>query len=187
VADAPNVKGSALEARFRWTHLHHGPAGMDKLLRSLKPEDRALHEKLILPSSWYPFGAFVRVNEAIDRAFGTGDLSLVPTVARWAAEANLTTLYKFFYQIGSPGFILSMGSRLWRVHYDAGALEVAAGDRVATLSIVDWPEPHRVHCIAVAAWMVRSAELSGATDVVLDEKSCRAKGDARCDFGLTWR
>jgi hypothetical protein len=80
-----------------------------------------------------------------------------------------------------------MGARLWRVHYDAGTLEVAGGDRVATLSIVDWPEPHRVHCMAVSAWMKRSAELSGAEDVVLEEKSCRARGEKGCDFGLTWK
>ncbi len=102
----PNVKGSAFDARFRWVQEHHGPAGLDKVLRALPSEDRALHEAVILPSSWYPFGAFVRVNEAIDRAFGTGDLALVPQVARWAADSNLPTLYKFFYQLGTVSFIL---------------------------------------------------------------------------------
>lgn len=183
----PNVKGSALEARFRWVQKHHGPAGLDKVLRALPAADRALHDAVILPSSWYPFGAFVRVNEVIDRAFGTGDLTLVPQVARWAADANLPTLYKFFYQLGSVSFILGMGSRLWRMNYDAGALEVSAGDLVATLSIVDWPEPHRVHCLALGGWVSRCAEISGATDVVLTEPSCRAKGDATCSFRITWR
>lgn len=183
----PNVKGSALDARFRWTQKHHGPAGLDTLLRALPAADRALWEAVILPSSWYPFGAFVRANEAIDRAFGTGDLALVPVVGRWAADANLPTLYKFFYQLGSVSFILGMGSRLWRMNYDAGRLDVTVGDHVATVSIVDWPEPHRVHCLALKGWMTRSAELSGATDVTFDETSCRAKGDATCSFAITWR
>ena len=183
----PNVKGSALEARFRWVQTHHGPSGMDRVLRSLPTEDRAIYDAVILPSSWYPFGAFVRVNEAIDRAFGAGDLALVPEVGRWAAEANLPTLYKFFYQLGSVSFILGMAGRLWRVNYDAGALEVVSGDGAATLRIVDWPEPHRVHCLAVSGWSMRSAELSGAKDVTVAEKSCRAKGDATCELQLTWR
>lgn len=182
-----NVKGSALEVRFRWTEKHHGPAGLDRLLRALPVEDRALYEKVILPSSWYPFGAFVRVNEAIDRAFGAGDLALVPKVARWAADENLPTLYKFFYKIGSVGFILGMAGRLWRMNYDAGALVVESGGSAASLKIVDFPEPHRIHCIAVGSWVQRSAELSGATDVVFAEKSCRANGDAACELTLTWR
>ena len=182
-----HVKGSVLEVRFRWVEKHHGPPGLDKLLRSLHAEDRALYEKVILASSWYPFGAFVRVNEAIDRAFGAGDLALIPDIARWAADENLPTLYKFFYKVGSVSFILGMASRLWRVNYDAGSLEVDAGDGAAAVRIVDWPEPHRVHCIAVAAWAKRSAELSGASDVTLAEKSCRANGGSACELALTWR
>lgn len=184
---ACHVKGSALEVRFRWVEKHHGHAGLDRLLRSLHAEDRALYEKVILPSSWYPFGAFVRVNEAIDRAFGTGDLALIPDVARWAADENLPTLYKFFYKVGSVGFILSMAGRLWRMNYDAGALEVEPRDKAATLRIVDWPEPHRIHCMAVGSWVKRSAELSGASDVVFGEKSCRASGGSACELSLTWR
>ena len=182
-----HVKGSALEARFRWTTEMHGHAGIDRLLRALPPEDRAMYEHVILPSSWYPFGAFVRVNEAIDRTFGAGDLALVREVARWSADANLTTLYRFFYQLGSVGFILSMGSRLWRLNYDAGALEVETRGQEVTLRIADFPEPHRVHCVAVMAWCGRSAEISGAKEVTGEERSCRVHGDDRCEFHMSWR
>lgn len=185
-ASTVNVKGSVLEARFRWTRQVHGHAGLDRLLRALPPEDRETYEKVILPSSWYPFARFVRVNEAIDRTFGAGDLALVREVARWAADANLTTLYRFFYQVGSVGFILGMGSRLWRLNYDAGALEVDVKDQDVTLRIVDFPEPHRVHCAAVMAWCGRSAEISGAKEVVAEERSCRASGGDRCEFHMTW-
>lgn len=111
----------------------------------------------------------------------------MPQVGRWAAEANLPTLYKFFYQLGSVGFILGMAGRLWRVNYDAGSLDVEAGDGAATLRIVDWPEPHRVHCLSVSGWSMRSAELSGAKDVTLTETSCRAKGEPGCELKLTWK
>lgn len=183
----PNVKGSALEARFRWVEKHHGAPGLDRLLRALTAEDRALYGRVILPSSWYPFVSFVRVNEAIDRVFGKGDLALVPEVAAWAAETNLPTLYRFFYQIGSVAFILGMAGRLWRMNYDAGALEVEAGSSSAVFRISGWPEPHRVHCLAVFAWAARSAELSGATVLTREEPSCRARGESACEFRMSWR
>ena len=180
------VKGSALGARFRWAEAVHGEAGLKKLLAALAPEDRKIHADVILPSAWYPFGTFVRVIETADRVFGKGDLGLVPEIARWAADANLTTFYRFFYQLGSTSFILGMGSRLWRMNYDAGELQVDARNGTASLRIADWPEPHRIHCLSVMAWCVRSAEISGAKDVHAELRTCRASGDTTCEMGLTW-
>src|SRR5579859_238301 len=157
----PNVKGSTLVARFQYVEERHGEEGLKALLAALPREDRELHKAVLLPSSWYPFDTFVRVNAAIDRVFGKGDLSLVPEIARYAAEKNLTTLYRFFYRIGSVGFVLSMGARLWRLNYDAGELAVEIGEGEARAKILDWPQPERAHCLSVIGWSGKSAELSG--------------------------
>lgn len=180
------VKGSALGARFRWAEKVHGEAGLKKLLAALPEQDRVIHRNVILPSAWYPFDTFVRVIETADRVFGKGDLALVPDIARWSADANLTTFYRFFYQLGSVAFILNMGARLWHMHYDAGELQVNVQGRDVTLRIANWPEPHRIHCLSVLAWCMRSAELSGAKGVTGELRTCRASGDATCEMALTW-
>lgn len=182
----PNVKGSALAARFKWVELHHGSTGRDRLLDALSPEDRRVVDGVILPSEWYPFSAFVHVVENIDALFGKGDLALVPEVAGWSANENLPTLYRFFYRVGSVPFVLGMAARLWRMHYDAGELTVDARTGGARLSIVDWPEPAHVHCLSVQGWAARSAELSGAADVKAEHGPCRARGGDACWFDLSW-
>ena len=171
---------------MRWVEENHEKA-LGAFVATLTPQDRHLYEQVILPSSWYPFESFVRINQAIDARFGRGDLSLVPELARFAADRNLPTLYRFFYSVSSVSFILSMASRLWRVNYDAGELKVDSSANEATLSIVGFPEPHRVHCLSVLGWASRSAELSGAKEVVTDEPKCRARGEDACVLHLRWK
>ncbi len=183
----PNVKGSALKSRFQFVEARYGSAGVDRLLGALPPEDGDLHAAGILVSQWYPFETFVRVMGTIDSLFGNGDLSLCIDMARYAADVNLTTLYRFFYRIGSVNFILGMAARLWRAHYDAGELAIRGGERMATLQIVDWPAPERAHCLSVMGWATRSVELSGGAGVRATENGCRARGDSVCEFSVTWR
>ena len=73
----------------------------------------------------------------------------VPDLARFAADRNLPTLYRLFYSVPSVSFILGMASRPWRVNYDAGELRVDSKAREATLNIIDFSEPHRVHGLSV--------------------------------------
>src|SRR5207245_2638530 len=68
-ADMANVKGSALIARFRFVEERFGEAGLKDLLRALPAEDRRLYDSILLPSSWYPFGVFIRAVETADRLF----------------------------------------------------------------------------------------------------------------------
>jgi hypothetical protein len=182
-----NVKGSALGARFKFVEKRYGGEGLARLLRELAPEDRAIHDGIILPAHWYPFGTFVRVIEKIDALWGKGDLAMANEMARDAADANLTTLYRFFYSVSSVSFILGMAARLWRMNYDAGELTVQSTASTARLGIVGWPDPHRAHCLSVMGWSMRSAELSGALDVKATETGCRARGDATCEYVLTWK
>lgn len=182
-----NVKGSALDARVRWVKTEKGEESLKALFSRLAPEHREICAGVILPSSWYPFATFVHVNEVIDATFGKGDLALVPEIARFAADYNLPTLYKFFYSVSSVSFILGMASRLWRMNYDAGELRVVQGTNEATMLIEGWPDPHRAHCLSVLGWAARSAELSGGKDVTTAMPRCRANGDAACELHLRWK
>jgi hypothetical protein len=137
---------------------------------------------------WYSFDLFLEINAAIDRTFGKGDLALVKPLGRHGADANLTTIYRLFYKVGTTKWILERASRLWGMHYDSGQLIVQQSPgREVELRIQDFATPHRIHCLAVQGWAERSVELSGATDVALDEVSCRASGDETCRFRITWR
>lgn len=183
-----NVKGSAISSRALWISLNHGDEGLRRVQAVVKPETREALVGHLDKAKWYPFDMFVDLNEGIDRVFGAGDLAIVKALGRYGAEANLTTVYRLFYMVGTVKWILDRAARLWDLHYDSGKMVILRrpGNEV-DLRIVGFATPHRTHCLSVHGWAERSVELSGGKDVRMDEVACRARGDAECSFHATWR
>ena len=182
-----NVKGSAFASRITWTKFNHGTHGLARLESASSPGLAKILQDGAVMSSWYPFELFVELNERIDTTFGQGDYALVKDLGRHGADANLTTIYRLFYKVGTVKWILARAARLWGLHYDSGHMLVtqSPGNEIE-LRIEDFDSPHRVHCLAVEGWAERSVELSGGHDVVLTELTCRASGDDTCRFRITW-
>lgn len=184
----PHVKGSALTSRALWLDQTHGDQAYRHLLVKVQPATAEILRGQLLKSSWYPFAAFVDMNLTMDREWGKGDLSLVKTLGRFGAEANLRTIYRLFYTFGSVNWIMDRAAALWTVHYDAGSLRIDhLEDSLADLHVLDFPTPHRALCLSVHGWAERSVELSGGKIIQSMEQSCRAKGDPACTFRLGWR
>jgi hypothetical protein len=182
-----NVKGSALVSRLLWVSLNHGEAGTARLAAAASPALREIVQRGAVRATWYQFEMFIELNERIDALFGQGDLALVRVLGRHGADANLTTIYRLFYKVGTVQWILSRASRLWGLHYDAGRMIVRApGGREVELELVDYDTPHRAHCLSVEGWIERSVELSGGHDVVLESLECRARGAPRCRMRVRW-
>ncbi len=183
-----HVKGSAFSSRIKWTQLNQGESGLQRLAGEVSDNLADLLDQGAVMSQWYPFELFIELNQAIDRTFGKGDLALVRQLGRHGADANLTTIYRLFFKVGTVKWIMARAARLWHMHYDSGRMIVyQAPGKEVTLQIKDFVEPHEIHCMAVQGWAERSVELSGARDVALDELSCRAKGGDTCKFRIRWR
>lgn len=183
----PNVKGSTISSRLLWVSLHHGEEGLEQLNAALTPPARQILSMPLAKAKWYPFDLFVELTIAIDRVFGKGDLALAKVLGRFTADANLTTVYKLFYMVGTPKWIIDRAARLWDLHYDSGRLVVMRyPGNESEARIVAFSTPHRTHCQAVWGWAERSLELSGAKDVKGVEVRCRLNGDDECAYHLTW-
>lgn len=181
------VKGSALASRVLWVDLGHGEAGVQRLIKQCTPELRASIEAGISKAKWYPFDHFVELNVVIDRLFGAGDLALVRVLGRAGADANLTTIYRLFYKLGSVHWILGRGVRLWTAHYDSGYCEIATrGPKAAVIKICGFETPHPAHCLSVLGWVERSIELSGGKRPTVEESQCRTRGDDKCRLDIAW-
>jgi hypothetical protein len=183
----PNVKGSALASRLLWVRLGHGEAGLEELARAASPALATALTEGVAMARWYPFEVFVELNQVMDRLFGSGDLALVWQLGRFGADANLKTVYRLFYKVGTVRWILGRAARLWGAHYDSGEL-VLIDDRpgYGKLEIVDFATPHRTHCLSVGGWCERSVEISGGREARVRELECRARGEARCLLEATW-
>ena len=182
-----NVKGSALSSRVLWVRLEYGDAGIQRLLPQCTPALRAELAAGVQKARWYPLAQFVELITVIDRLFGAGDLRLCKELGAWAAQENLPKVFKLFYRLGTPTFVFERAAKLWTAHYDSGRLELASpAEKRAHLSLFDFAEPHRAHCLSVLGWAAKSIELSGAKVVESDEVRCRTRGDDRCELAVAW-
>ena len=181
------VKGSAITARIRFVKERWGEQAWTQLVAGLDESHQARIAERILPHDWIEFSLFTDFIEAVDRTFGEGDLALCRELATYAADANLPTLYRIFYKLTSPSFILRKAAQLWDVHYSSGKLVVEKMPDGALMRIEGFDTPHRTHCLSVMGWAHRSIELSGGKSVETEEVSCRANGDASCEMRARWK
>lgn len=108
-----HIKGSAITARLRYVRELYGEPAVRTVKDALSPVSRARIEQKVMPHDWVDFEVFIELCTEIDRLYGNGDLALCRKLGRYAAEANLPTLYRIFYTLGSPRFILSRAARVW--------------------------------------------------------------------------
>ena len=184
----PSIKGSALASRVLWVRLRYGSEGLSRLASRVSAPLRDVIDHGAKLPTWYPFELFVELTVAIDQEFGTGDLALARELGRYGADANMTTIYRLFYKVGTVQWILQRAVRLWAAHYDAGRVDLyTRGPGTADLEIVGFPTPHRAHCDAICGFVERCIELSGGQAPKVTEVACRTRGDDKCRIETTWR
>ncbi len=181
------MKGSAFTARFAYLKQHF-PDRWDAFVSLLEPETQALAKGVCLKGSWYPFSCFVDLNVKADKLFGKGDLAIARELGRDAAVVNLPVLYRIFYKVGSPEYIIDKIASAWRQHHDTGHVEmIASGKNQATVRVHEFAAPHPALCRSLEGFFTGSLEVMGMRDVKVVEQRCRLRGAPYCEFLGTWR
>lgn len=164
-----------------------GADGWTALLASLPEGDRAVLEGIV-PVGWYDLALYARLIGAVDRRFGAGDLRLVRELGRFEAEKDLTTIHQFFLRLMNPSIVIEQTSKYWRRFHDTGEWETERiADRGAVARLSGWAIVDVGLCEELAAYLARLLELCGCREVVMEHRTCRARGDALCEFRARWR
>lgn len=180
------MKGSAFSARFDYLRTHY-PERWPEYVARLQPETRELATAPVLKNAWYPFDAFVDLNVVADELLGKADLGLVKVLGKHASETNLPTLYKLFYLVGSPEYIIRKAATLWSVHHTTGRCELITHQPShVEYQVHEFAQPHRVLCKSLEGFIERSLELTGVKQIWIKEQQCAAQGAAYCAFHGRW-
>jgi len=184
------VKGTAVAGRLGYVRARHGEAAVLRMVAAIT--DPAAREQLAdgraLKSQWYPFSVLVDISVALDREFGRGDLSLLEEVGGDVAEADLSGVYKIFFRVANPHFIVDRAASVWRNYYSSGdCVVVAKEEKAVTLEVREFDQPHRAHCLAVLGWTKRTLVLTGCQGVTGRHTECRTTGGQVCRFEGRWR
>lgn len=182
------VKGTALRSTVEFLKTHVGEKGYREFLEGMSAEDVSVLEAPILLSGWYEFSLLKRL---MKRAEGKVPVPRGRTLAwelgRFSAESALSTIYKLFFKMADPAYIIKKASYLYPTYYDSGFMEVVdLEEKAATIRIAEFDEPSAEFCDRMQGWMQRTVELTGHKGVTLLHPLCRARGDSTCEYRGTW-
>jgi len=180
------IKGSVLKTRLGFVADHAGEGGVERVLASMSPEDRAALQG-ILATKWYPFEIGKRLDEAIVGELAKGDLRFFEKLGEASAEKNLAGVHKDFLVKGDPQAFLARAPMIYSFYYDTGRREHRpVGPKEAVLTTYDAETFSASDCLTVVGWHRKALEMCGAAGVKVREEECRSQGGKVCRYRLTW-
>ncbi len=182
------VKGSAIKASLVYLHDHLDETGFSRVMDELEPGLKELFEGPILLSNWYEFNALTELmKHAASYPTGFTDRSIAWEMGRFSAEYGLKSIYRIFFRVADPGYIIRKASQVFAGYYSSGAMEVEKSQKgLAVLRLSDFDEPNELFCDRVRGWMERTLELCGAKNCTVGHPKCMARGDTHCEYVGRW-
>ena len=182
------VQAATVRVRDAYVAERFGEDGRETYRREASSALRELLTAAAPPhGGWVPFDLFVECNELVDRIFGDGDLALSWEIGRFAAGHEAGVWRSLVMRHFRPAMLISVAAGLWSHHYDGGRMVTRAHGRSSVfMSIVNFPQPHRAHCLSIGGWLQGSLELNPQRASHVTELTCRAQGDDTCSFRVEW-
>lgn len=165
------------------------PEARPRFMLQVGSELRAFFERARKDrEAWAPLALFHEALVTADAVFGSGDLQKCWHVGRFIAQHEAGAVRSLALKILRPSVVLSLTSSLWQVHYrNAGrAVTHVAGPGAIRLSVIDYPIPHRAHCLSVAGWVQGALELGRRRAIQVEKIACRCERAPSCDYRVSW-
>jgi uncharacterized protein (TIGR02265 family) len=181
-----HVKGGLLRARFLFVALNHGPEVWSRILARLPEEERRSIEEIGL-DDWYP----LRTLDLIDRAIAdelAGEYEEVfDQLGEFSATTSLSGPYSSLLDPDIHSF-LKQSSLIHHAYQDFGAAAYEPlSDTSGLLTIKYDAAPPVSFCESGTAYFRHAVELCGARSARITHTRCSARGDAVCEFYITWQ
>ncbi len=182
------TRGMSPRAVIAWVRNNRGEAAVAQLQAALPAhvvED--LGDGLRPPLlSWVPFLSHCELLAKVDELYGRGDGTLLIEVGRAAAYRDIPSMAKPFARFLSPGFLVDMVTKIWRVYHTVGSWEVSRGERDLQAMLIGRPENHPAFCPVLIGYCEAAMALAGALDVKIVEERCANKGAPCCSLRMKW-
>lgn len=171
-----------------FVNARYGPDAWAQVLARLSPEHRRLWESPLMLIGTYDFGAFKAAAAAVGEVTGAGDRALA-AMYEYAADQSLNTLYKVFFRLANPAFVIGNFPKLWPRFFTAGEVRVdnVARDRAelhfsVPAPFLDWLGP------ACLGYSSKAVQLAGGRDVRVREMDRRSGTDGNWQVGyqVSW-
>lgn len=167
----------------------HGDAVWARVLAALPEPAAEVWRGSLLASGVYPFSAFRAMAVALAAETGARGDREMARMYEHIADRSLSLIYKVFFRVTRPSFVIGNYPKLWARFFTEGTVEVPRAERegatlVFTLPEVflDWLPP------ACLGFSTRAVQMAGGTELTQrqTERSPLPDGNWRIVYDLRW-
>ncbi len=166
----------------------YGDAVWQGLLNRLPPADAKLWREATLEQP-LPFSVFKSGVNALTAELNSVEMLQLSQMYMHIADRSLSTLYKVFFRLTSPIFVIKNYPRLWEQFFDTGTVTVKNDNRKsATVTFelpeifLDWLPP------ACLGYSQKAVDMAGGSYFAMRqlEKVAQGNGDWKVSYRLSW-
>lgn len=186
VDESVTVKGSPVRSLQKFIDAELDPQQRETVFGNLPPEYATRFRAPVLATETVPVHMLNRFTEEAAKARGETIDAFARRAGREAAGDAVKGIYRFFALVMTPPALLSKAAQMWSSLYNRGELRVEEQtENSARLRLANFPS-EAAGCARVTGWMERMAELTGVKNVKVEQTRCFARGDAACEWHVSW-
>lgn len=180
------VKGGLPRARFLFVALNHGPDVWVRALARLAEEDREALTEIDI-EKWYGLDLLDRLDHAVVEELGRGEEEVFAALGEFSATTSLSGPFASLLNPDIHSF-LSQSALIHHSYQNFGVAKYdALSDTSGLLTIQYETAPPVSFCTSGAYYFRKAVELCGARSAQVTHARCSARGDAVCEFYITWQ
>ena len=181
-----HVKGGLLRARFLFVALNHGPEVWGRILARLPEEERRSLEEIGL-DNWYPLRTLDLIDKAIADELAGEYEEVFNQLGEFSATTSLSGPYSSLLNPDIHSF-LKQSSLIHHAYQDFGSATYEPLSETSGLLTIKYDTaPPTSFCESGTAYFRHAVELCGARSARITHTRCSARGDAVCEFYITWQ
>ncbi len=174
----------------RFIEQEYGKDMWDRVLRSLPQDVQEIWGEGILVNKEYPFTAFKATMSALSSVLGAAKERELTLIYEYIADQSLNKIYKIFFSLTNPSFVIKNYPKLWDKFFNTGKVEVPVAEKghavlrfTLPAIFLDWLPS------ACLGYSKKAVEMGRGRDVRLNQKSIERShsGDEwEIVYELTW-
>lgn len=181
-----HVKGGLLRARFLFVVMNHGLDVWTRVLATLNEEDRESLKEIVI-DDWYPLRLLDAVDRAIAADLGGAPDAVYEELGAFSATSSLSGPYSSLLNPDVHSF-LRQSPLIHHAYQDFGAASYEPLSETSGLLKIDYAQaPPPSFCTSGTAYFRHALELCGAHATQITHTRCTTRGDAACEFYITWQ
>lgn len=159
------------------------------MLRRMDPADAGMWQEAALEKA-LPFAVFKNGVNALTAELNSVEVLQLSQMYMHIADRSLSTLYKTFFRLTSPIFVIKNYPRLWEQFFDTGRVTVNSDDRKSATLVfelpeifLDWLPP------ACLGYSQKAVDMAGGRYFAMRQlhKIPLDSGDWQISFRLSWQ